>query len=86
MAVDLRNQLGRVLGHRSPATLLFDYPAIGVLAEMIGAEVFGLALKEQPKAAATTMQDQSDALLEAIEGLDDEALDKLLASRLGTNA
>jgi acyl transferase domain-containing protein/acyl carrier protein len=86
MAVDLRNQLGRVLGHRFPATLLFDYPAIGVLAEMIGAEVFGLALKEQPKAAATTMQDQSDALLEAIEGLDDEALDKLLASRLGTNA
>ena len=88
MAVDLRNQLGRVLGHRFPATLLFDYPAIGVLAEMIGAEVFGLALEEQPKAAAPTLsiQDESDALLEAIEGLDDEALDKLLAMRLGTNA
>ena len=55
MAVDLRNQLGRVLGHRFPATLLFDYPAIGVLAEMIGAEVFGLALEEQPKAAAPTL-------------------------------
>jgi NADPH:quinone reductase-like Zn-dependent oxidoreductase/acyl carrier protein len=88
MAVDLRNQLGRVLGHRFPATLLFDYPAIGVLAEMIGAEVFGLASKGQPKAAAPTlsMQDESYALLEAIEGLDNEALDKLLAVRLGTNA
>jgi NADPH:quinone reductase-like Zn-dependent oxidoreductase/NAD(P)-dependent dehydrogenase (short-subunit alcohol dehydrogenase family)/acyl carrier protein len=88
MAVDLRTQLGKVLGHRFPATLLFDYPAIGVLAEMVGAEVFGLALTEQPKAVPPKLstRDESDALLEAIEDLDDEALDKLLAERLGTDA
>jgi NADPH:quinone reductase-like Zn-dependent oxidoreductase/acyl carrier protein len=88
MAVDLRNELGRVLGHRFPATLLFDYPAIGPLAEMIGTEVFGLALEEQPKAAepSLSMQDESEALLDAIEGLDEDALDKLLAVRLGTDA
>jgi acyl transferase domain-containing protein/acyl carrier protein len=88
MAVDLRNQLGRALGHRFPSTLLFDYPAIGGLVEMIGAEVFGLALQEQSKAAVQTpsIQDESDALLDAIEGLDDESLDRLLAARLGMNA
>jgi acyl carrier protein len=88
MAVDLRNQLGRALGHRFPATLLFDYPAIGSLVEMIGTEVFGLSLQEQPKAAAPTSvtQRESDALLEAIEGLDDDSLDRLLAARLGMNA
>lgn len=88
MAVDLRNQLGRALAHRFPTTLLFDYPAIGVLAEMIGADVFGLASNEPAKAVAPAFSksDESGALLEAIEGLDDEALDKLLAERLGTDA
>lgn len=88
MAVDLRNKLGRALGHRFPATLLFDYPAIGVLAEMIGSDAFGLAPSEQPKMAMPTLakQEESSALLEVIEGLDDEELDKLLARRLGTDA
>jgi acyl transferase domain-containing protein/acyl carrier protein len=88
MAVDLRNQLGRALGHRFPSTLLFDYPAIGSLVEMIGAEVFGLASSDQPKASVPqpSLPGGSEALLEAIEGLDDESLDRLLAAGLGTNA
>jgi hypothetical protein len=32
------------------------------------------------------VQRESDALLEAIEGLDDDSLDRLLAARLGINA
>lgn len=87
MAVDLRNQLGRALGHRFPATLLFDYPAIGSLVEMIGAEVFGLASNEtRAVAKKPASQGESDALLDAIEGMDDESLDRLLAAQLGTDA
>ena len=88
MAVDLRNQLGRALGHRFPATLLFDYPAIGSLVEMIGAEVFGLVLSDQPKAniQKSSAYGENDDLLDVIEGLDDESLDRLLAARLGADA
>ncbi len=88
MAVDLRNKLGRALGHRFPSTLLFDYPTIGGLAEKIGLEVFGLAAQDEPKATAPTLttQGESEALLDAIEGLDDEALDRLLAAKLEMSA
>ena len=86
MAVDLRNKLGKALGHRFPSTLLFDYPAIGGLSEMIGAEVFGLTAPDAPAAAAPKpLQTGSGDLLDALEGLDDDALDKLLAAKLGTN-
>ena len=86
MAVDLRNKLGKALSHRFPSTLLFDYPTIGQLAEMIGLEVFGLSAPDRPKAAAPAPRDDSEALLDAIEGLDDESLDRLLAAKLGTAA
>jgi acyl carrier protein len=86
MAVDLRNKLGKALSHRFPSTLLFDYPTIGQLAEMIGLEVFGLSAPDRAKAAAPAPRDDSEALLDAIEGLDDESLDRLLAAKLGTAA
>jgi len=88
MAVDLRNKLGRALGHRFPSTLLFDYPTIGGLAEMIGPDVFGLAARDEPKATASTLKTQSEsaALLDVIEGLDDEGLDRLLTAKLEISA
>jgi acyl carrier protein len=88
MAVDLRNKLGKTLGHRFASTLLFDYPTIGGLADMIGTEVFDLTAQNESKAAAAPppVQDGNDALLDAIGGLDDEALDRLLAEKLGSSA
>ncbi|MFJ4851755.1 SDR family NAD(P)-dependent oxidoreductase, partial [Streptomyces sp. NPDC088733] len=49
-AVELRNRLGSVAGVRLPATLVFDYPTAGALAEFLLGEVLGLV--EQPAGAA----------------------------------
>ena len=51
-AVELRNEIGRVLGVDLPGTLIFDYPTISAMSTM-------LAAKLMPKEAAPTAEPPS---------------------------
>ena len=84
MAVDLRNRLGQVFNHRFPATLLFDYPSIEALAAHVGQTVFGLNDGAEPPAAAP--KDNETHSFASIEGLSDEDIDSMMATRHGADA
>ncbi|MFI0424339.1 SDR family NAD(P)-dependent oxidoreductase [Spongiactinospora sp. 9N601] len=56
-AVELRNGLGSVTGLRLPATLVFDYPSPGALAEYLLGELAGTARAAAPVQAAVPLDD-----------------------------
>lgn len=84
LAVELRNALGTAIGERLPATLLFDHPTLEALTAHLG-ERLGLG------AAASTQNGDEDAaapapdtidLMDSLEGLSDEDVDRLLSERM----
>jgi acyl transferase domain-containing protein/acyl carrier protein len=80
MAVDLCNGLGNTIGHILPATLLFDYPTVEVLAGYLSRSVLGLeeALAEPPRSFAVP---GGQDVLDRIENLDDDEIDRLFKER-----
>ncbi|MEO8057468.1 MAG: SDR family NAD(P)-dependent oxidoreductase [Burkholderiales bacterium] len=83
LAVELRNTLGKALGHTLPATLLFDYPTITALTDYLVDEVLtpspGVLEPAAPAAASVT-------LVDSIEDLSDEEVERQLAARAKTKA
>nr|MBA2244702.1 KR domain-containing protein [Gemmatimonadota bacterium] len=77
MAVELRNRLGTTLGAKRtlPATLVFDHPTIGALTDYLAREVLALDWR----VAATTITERPADLLDEIEGLSDEEVERLFA-------
>jgi acyl carrier protein len=79
LAVELRNTLGTELGQPLSATLLFDYPTIDALTDFILDEV--LALEEpavsKPKGATAAPA----SLVDSIEDLSDDEVERTLAAR-----
>jgi polyketide synthase 12/myxalamid-type polyketide synthase MxaB len=85
MAVELRNQLGTALRLERPlpATLVFDYPSVDAITRYLSSEVLGLrvhvagqTLNEAPPIPATV-----GAMLDDLESLSDEDVERLLADR-----
>ncbi|MFI6449181.1 type I polyketide synthase [Kitasatospora sp. NPDC050543] len=64
-AVELRNRLNGVTGLRLPATLVFDYPSPGVLAEQLRTELLGAlpAAGGLPVAASAALDDEPIAIV-----------------------
>ena len=81
MAVELRNALADTVGQSLPATLLFDYPTVETLTEYLSRCVPGLeesrSIPTQPLSPMSTGLD----VLEQIENLDDDEIERLLKER-----
>ena len=70
LAIELRNRIGKALGQRLPATLLFENPSLAELGAALMAE---LGLDDRP---ATPVQNKA-APADLFEGLDDMSDDEL---------
>jgi acyl transferase domain-containing protein len=79
MAVELRNLLGRAIARPLPATLLFDYPSIAAITEHFAKL---LELDTETAAAPTPLPLVSEGLLDRVEGMSEDELDRLLAERM----
>jgi acyl transferase domain-containing protein/acyl carrier protein len=80
MAVDLCNGLGKRLGRILPATLLFDYPTVEVLAGYLSQSVLGLEETPARPARSSPVSGGQD-VLDRIENLDDDEIDRLFEER-----
>ena len=72
--------LGTALGRSLPATLLFDHPTIDALTDHLLAELFAPAA-EGPTAAAGKPVAAGSAVVDSIEDLSDEEVERQLAAR-----
>ena len=82
LSIELRNSLSASLERRLPATLLFNYPTLTALAQFILREV----IHEEPptrehQSAIKKANSTPTDLLENIEELSDEEVDRLLNAR-----
>jgi acyl transferase domain-containing protein/acyl carrier protein len=75
LAVELRNTLMKSLRAPLPATLLFDYPTVGGLAE------YSLAVLAPAIPAPATVIENNGDLLDFIEQLSDDDVDRRLSGR-----
>jgi NADPH:quinone reductase-like Zn-dependent oxidoreductase/SAM-dependent methyltransferase/NADP-dependent 3-hydroxy acid dehydrogenase YdfG len=82
MAVELRNLLKSdlALDGGLPATLVFDYPTVDGIAHFLARDVLGL---EAPPLTAAA-EPASATVLNRVEDLSDEEVDRLLGERLGS--
>jgi len=79
LAVELRNTIGSGIGRTLPATLLFDHPTLDALTDHLFAELGGApAAAEVPRAAEVAPRPN---LVESIEDLSDEEVERQLAAR-----
>ena len=80
LAVELRNVIGTALGRTLPATLLFDHPTLDALADHLLAQLGGggSAAVEQ---GVPAVAEPAPGLVESIEDLSDEEVERQLAER-----
>ncbi len=81
MAVELRNGLSNRIGRSLPATLLFDYPTVDALAGYLGSELMGL--EESPSGSSPKRSHATGGsdVLDQIESLDEDEIERLLNER-----
>jgi NAD(P)-dependent dehydrogenase (short-subunit alcohol dehydrogenase family) len=90
MAVEVRNILGSELNLKRalPATLVFDYPTVAAIADYIMTEMDLVptdAKQESPSVKSNknvSGEGSMDNLLDALEGLSDEDVDRMLAEQM----
>lgn len=86
MAVELRNRLSSGLGLKRtlPATLVFDYPTAESIADYLAREALGLRQPEieaPPAAPAAVSGSAVLGLLDALEDLPDDEIDRRLSEK-----
>lgn len=81
MAVELRNALSGAVGRPLPATLLFDYPTVDALVAHLSRNVLSLGGDAEP-AGGDTGDERADGVLDRIEDLSDEEVERVLAEKM----
>ena len=83
MAVELRSLLGSGLNltRNLPATLVFDYPTLAALTSYLAKEVFGWHEAAQQEIEARASENMLSNLLENLEDLSEQEVDRLFAER-----
>jgi len=81
LSVELRNRLSVVVGKPLPATLLFDHPTLDALTDHL-CGVLGLDGHAAARRDEGMAQQPSPGLVEAIEDLSDDDVERLYAARL----
>ena len=83
MAVELRNRLGAGLGLKRPlsATLLFDYPTVGAVADHLAREVLGW---EPPAAETGAVTTGGASAVDEVLGLSEEEAEAVLLQELSS--
>ena len=84
LAVDLRDRLQATFGIQLPATLAWDCPTVDALVAEV-AKTLSLSLSAEPADAAGALAGDEDvaALLEAVDGLSEDALMRALSATGG---
>jgi polyketide synthase 12/myxalamid-type polyketide synthase MxaB len=82
LAVELRNTLSAAVGQSLPATLLFDHPTIEAMTGHFFNDILRLGEDDPPVAELAEPVAELD-LVGSVEGMSDEDVDRLLASRRG---
>jgi hypothetical protein len=85
LAVEMRNALSAAIGQMLPATLLFDHPTIEAITGHFASEILQLG-DAGPQPAHEPEPAAELDLVGAVEGISDEDVDRLLASRMGDSA
>jgi acyl carrier protein len=87
MAVELRNVLGAELEleHPLPTTLVFDYPNIAAIADVLLQKLLATGTGRVPEPQHVGVQDRdASRVLQEVEELSDEEVELLLARRACT--
>jgi acyl transferase domain-containing protein len=82
MAVELRNRLGSAFCRKLPASLLFDYPTIGEVAEYLAAEMPSLFQPTDASQASNEDSTKDRNLVGDIEQLSEDEVNRLFEERL----
>jgi acyl transferase domain-containing protein/NADPH:quinone reductase-like Zn-dependent oxidoreductase/NAD(P)-dependent dehydrogenase (short-subunit alcohol dehydrogenase family)/acyl carrier protein len=81
MAVELRNVIGTAVGRNLSPTLLFDCPTVDALTSYLCRSVLGLEKAREAPARGSQKMSTGTDVLEQIEDLDDNEIDRLLRER-----
>lgn len=84
MAVELRNRLGTGLGMKRslPATLVFDYPTVEAIAGYLAKDALALEAPQEEQLAEVPVSGKAVSnLLDELEDLSDEEIDRLLSQK-----
>jgi acyl carrier protein len=81
VSIEFRNRLQAALGRPLPSTLVFDYPTVAALVDLLDGDLFGAAAA----AASSAPSADRDGALAAVDQLSDEEAEVLLLKELSRN-